>query len=183
MYQRAVVPIYDNNHEFIVGCTGRSIFDKCPKCNNYHDPKEKCRHFPKWMHSKGFQKEKWLYNYWVAKDEIAKTGVAILVESPGNVWRLAEAGIHNVVAIFGTAFNNDQKNLLDESGALSLVCLMDNDDAGQKAAKKIEEQCGRLYRLYFPSFDAADIAELNVDTVTSDIKPFIENAMNIYKEI
>ena len=183
MYQRAVVPIYDNNHEFIVGCTGRSIFDKCPKCNNYHDPKEKCRHFPKWMHSKGFQKEKWLYNYWVAKDEIAKTGVAILVESPGNVWRLAEAGIHNVVAIFGTAFNNDQKNLLDESGALSLVCLMDNDDAGQKAAKKIEEQCGRLYRLYFPSFDAADIAELNVDTVTSDIKPFIENAMNVYKEI
>ena len=183
MYQRAVVPIYDNNHEFIVGCTGRSIFDKCPQCNNYHNPKEKCRHFPKWMHSKGFQKEKWLYNYWVAKDEIAKTGVAILVESPGNVWRLAEAGIHNVVAIFGTAFNNDQKNLLDESGALSLVCLMDNDDAGQKAAKKIEEQCGRLYRLYFPSFDAADIAELNVDTVTSDIKPFIENAMNVYKEI
>jgi len=112
-----------------------------------------------------------------------KRALAILVESPGNVWRLAEAGIRNVVAIFGTAFNNDQKNLLDESGALSLICLMDNDEAGKKAAKKIEEQCSRLYRIYFPSFDASDIAELNVDKVTSDIKPFIENAMNIYKEI
>lgn len=182
MYERAVVPIYDNEHKYIVGCTGRSIFEKCGKCGHYHNPKRKCHHFPKWMHSKGFQKEKWLYNYWRAKDEIVKSGVAILVESPGNVWRLAEAGIHNVVAIFGTAFNNEQKNLLDESGALSLICLMDNDEAGQKAAKKIEEQCSRLYRLYFPSFDAADIADLNVDTVTSDIKPFIEQAMKAYEE-
>ena len=183
MFGRAVVPIYDNNHEFIVGCTGRSVFEKCPKCSGYHDPNKKCHHSPKWLHSKGFQKQKWLYNYWTAKEHISKTGVAILVESPGNVWRLAEAGIRNVVAIFGTAFNNDQKNLLDESGALSLICLMDNDEAGKKAAKKIEEQCSRLYRIYFPSFDASDIAELNVDKVTSDIKPFIENAMNIYKEI
>ena len=59
---------------------------------------------------------------------------------------------------------------------------MDNDEAGQKAAKKIEEQCSRLYRLYFPSFDAADIADLNVDTVTSDIKPFIEQAIKAYEE-
>ena len=183
MYKRAVVPIYDNDHKFIVGCTGRSIFEKCDKCNNYHDPKEKCRHFPKWMHSKGFQKEKWLYNYWKAKNYIIDSGVAILVESPGNVWRLAEAGIHNAVAIFGTAFNQDQKHLLDESGALSIICLMDNDDAGRRAAAKIEEICGKLYRLYFPNLSSNDIADMNVNTVTSDIKPFIENAMNVYKEI
>ena len=183
MYQRAVVPIYDNEHKYIVGCTGRSIFEKCSKCNNYHNPDHKCRHFPKWLHSKGFQKEKWLYNYWKAKNYILETGVAILVESPGNVWRLAEAGIHNAVAIFGTAFNNDQKHLLDESGALSIICLMDNDDAGKKAAEKIEEVCGRLYRLYFPNFSANDVADLNVDSVTSDIKPFIQQAMNVYKEI
>ena len=183
MYQRAVVPIYDNEHKHIVGCTGRSIFKKCAKCNNYHNPNQKCRHFPKWLHSKGFQKEKWLYNYWKAKDYILDTGVAILVESPGNVWRLAEAGIHNAVAIFGTAFNNDQKHLLDESGALSIICLMDNDDAGKKAAEKIEEVCGRLYRLYFPNFSANDVADLNVDSVTSDIKPFIQQAMDVYKEI
>ena len=181
MYRRAIVPIYDNDHQYIVGCTGRSIFEKCDDCNNYHPPTEKCRHFPKWLHSKGFQKEKWLYNYWKAKDYILESGVAILVESPGNVWRLSEAGIHNVVAIFGTAFNNDQKHLLDESGALSLVCLMDNDEAGKKAAEKIEQQCSMLYRLYFPNFDSNDIAELNVDKITTDIKPWIDKAKNLYK--
>jgi len=181
MHQRAVVPIYDNDHQYIVGCTGRSIFDKCPECNHYHEPSSRCKHFPKWLHSKGFQKEKWLYNYWRAKKHIIDTGVAILVESPGNVWRLSEAGIHNAVAIFGTAFNTDQKHLLDESGALSLVCLMDNDEAGQRAAKKIEEVCGRLYRLYFPAFDADDIAELNTDKITSDIRPWIEKAKELYK--
>jgi len=183
MYQRAVVPIYDNDHKYIVGCTGRSIHPKCEECKHYHPPKENCRHFPKWMHSKGFQKEKWLYNYWKAKNYMLDTGVAILVESPGNVWRLAEAGIYNAVAIFGTAFNNDQKHLLDESGALSIVCLMDNDEAGKKAAAKIEEVCSRLYRLYFPRFNANDVADLNVDGVTSDIKPFIQQAMDAYKEI
>lgn len=182
MYQRAVVPIYDNDHKYIVGCTGRSIHPRCEECKHYHPPKENCRHFPKWMHSKGFQKEKWLYNYWKAKNYMLDTGVAILVESPGNVWRLAEAGIYNAVAIFGTAFNNDQKHLLDESGALSIVCLMDNDEAGKKAAAKIEEVCGRLYRLYFPRFNANDVADLNVDGVTSDIKPFIQQAMDAYKE-
>ena len=182
MYQRAVVPIYDNDHKYIVGCTGRSIHPRCEECKHYHPPKENCRHFPKWMHSKGFQKEKWLYNYWKAKNYMLDTGVAILVESPGNVWRLAEAGIYNAVAIFGTAFNNDQKHLLDESGALSIVCLMDNDEAGKKAAAKIEEVCGRLYRLYFPRFNANDVADLNVDGVTSDIKPSIQQAMDAYKE-
>tara|TARA_R110000824_G_scaffold128568_4_gene289524 strand:- start:35919 stop:37073 length:1155 start_codon:yes stop_codon:yes gene_type:complete len=183
MYERAVVPIYDNSHQFIVGCTGRSIFPKCKSCGSFHNTIRKCHHFPKWFHSKGFQKEKWLYNYWKAKDYISKTGVAILVESPGNAWRLSESGIHNVVAIFGTSFNNDQKNLLDESGALSLICLMDNDEAGKKAAKKIEEQCSRLYRIYFPSFDSNDIADLSIDKVTSDIKPFIDQAMETYRSI
>ena len=76
-----------------------------------------------------------------------------------------------------------KKNLLDESGALSLVCLMDNDEAGKRAAKKIEEQCSRLYRIYFPSFDSNDVAELSVDKVTSDIKPHIDEAMEIYKGV
>ena len=183
MYERAVVPIYDNDYQYIVGYTGRSVFEKCEKCGNYHNPIRKCHHFPKWYHNKGFQKQKWLYNYWKAKDEILKTGVVILVESPGNVWRLWEAGIYNMVCIFGTSLNGDQKKILDESGALSLVCLMDNDEAGKTAAKKIEEQCSRLYRLFFPTFAGDDIAELNTDEITDDIQPWIEKAKELYKGI
>ena len=53
---------------------------------------------------------------------------------------------------------------------------MDNDDAGKKAAEKIKQQCQKAYRLYFPSFESNDVAELNVDKITSDIKPWIELA-------
>ena len=67
--------------------------------------------------------------------------------------------------------------------AKKVILFTDNDDAGKKAAEKIEEVCGRLYRLYFPNFSANDVADLNVDSVTSDIKPFIQQAMDVYKEI
>src|SRR5690606_3684009 len=38
MFNRAVAPIYDDNHRFMVGCTGRSIFPECKKCKHYHSP-------------------------------------------------------------------------------------------------------------------------------------------------
>jgi len=63
LYNRAVVPVYDDKGEFIIGFSGRSIFDKqCSKCKNWHDPDKKCHFFPKWRHSKGFRKDKSLYN-------------------------------------------------------------------------------------------------------------------------
>ena len=117
LYQRAVVPIYEDSGKFIVGFSGRSIFKQCEQCKHYHDPTKECHFFPKWKHTAGFQKENWLYNYWSAKDTILETGVVILVESPGNVWRLEEAGIHNSIAMFGAHLSQNQKKIIDSSGA------------------------------------------------------------------
>ena len=180
LYERAVVPIYDDLGEKILGFTGRSIHSQCTKCNQYHNPEKKCHVFPKWKHTKGFKKENCLYNYWYAKKHIQKTGVIVIVESPGNVWRLEEAGIHNSVAIFGAHLSQNQKNIIDSSGALSIVCLLDNDEAGKKGAKKIYEQCSKMYRLYFPTFKANDIGEMNIDVVTNDIKPLISKLGDTY---
>lgn len=180
LYNRAVVPIYDENHEYILGFTGRSIFPVCTDCKNYHNPKKECLTFPKWKHTPGFNKQNCLYNYWYAKQSILESTVIILVESPGNVWRLEEAGIHNAVAIFGTVLNDNQKKLIDESGAMSIVCLLDNDEAGQKGMKKIQEQCSKMYRLYFPNIDTNDIGDMKVDKVTSDIKPLITKVEGVY---
>ena len=115
-----------------------------------------------------------------AKDHIAKTGVIDLVVSPGNVWRLEESGIHNSVAIFGAHLSQNQKNVIDTSGALSIVCLLDTDDAGKKGAKKIYEQCSKMYRLYFPQLSLNDIGDMNVDVVTNDIKPLISKLGESY---
>ena len=180
LYNRAVVPIYNEDYEYILGFTGRSIFPMCGECKNYHNPDKECSIFPKWKHTAGFNKQNCLYNYWYAKQSILESSVIILVESPGNVWRLEEAGINNSVAIFGTVLNDNQKKLIDESGAMSIVCLLDNDEAGQKGMQKIQDQCSKMYRLYFPNIDTNDIGDMQIDKVTSDIKPLITKVEGVY---
>jgi hypothetical protein len=182
MFNRAVVPVYDDCGATIIGFTGRSIFDECEKCKSYHDPSKKCFYFPKWRHTKGFEKEKALYNYHRAKEHIMSTGVIILVESPGNVWRLEESDIHNSVGIFGTSLNPCQKSLIDESGALTVVIIMDNDNnkAGQEAALKIKTQLERTYRVYIVDISKNDIGEMSTNEVTDDILPLINKAKESY---
>lgn len=105
MSNRIVVPIYDHKYKYMVGCSGRSIFEKCSKCKCFHDSTEDCpdeekaRFHSKWKHSASFQSQNHLYNIWFAKTHILESHTVIVVESPGNVWRLEEAGIHNSVAI------------------------------------------------------------------------------------
>ena len=180
LYQRAVVPIYDESGKIILGFSGRSIHPECSKCKHYHDPEKKCHFFPKWKHTAGFKKENCLYNYWYAKEHIIKSGVIVLVESPGNVWRLEEAGIHNSVAMFGAYLSNNQKKIIDASGAFSIVCLLDKDEAGKKGTQKIYEQCSKMYRLYSPQFEQNDIGDIDADVVTSDIKPLISKIGEAY---
>jgi len=188
MTGRVVVPIYDDEHKIMIGCTGRSIFSQCKKCNGWHNPLIKCedsnskakKFYPKWKHSYKFKSANHLYNYWSAKQYILKSGVAVIVESPGNCWRLCEAGIKNCVGLFGVALSNEQKRILDASGAMTLIVIMDNDEAGRKGALNIQKQCSRLYRLYFPTLDANDIGEMSVDKITSDIGPVIEEIRDLY---
>jgi 5S rRNA maturation endonuclease (ribonuclease M5) len=163
MYGRAVVPIYDDKHHFMIGCTARALDGSKPK----------------WIHSKGFDADMCLYNYWFAKEHIEKTGVAILVEGPGDVWRLEENGIHNAVAMFGTYLSDGQKDLLDMAGTMSLIVLTDNDEAGKAGAEKIMKQCNKTYRLFFPSMgEDGDVGEMNKDVITSDIKPILDQVIS-----
>jgi hypothetical protein len=158
MSGRAVVPIYDYDNEFMIGCSGRSIDGIMPK----------------WKHSDGFKAEECLYNYWYAKDFIKKTSVVVLVESPGNVWRLEEAGIHNSVALFGASLKDKQKILLDISGAMTIITLMDNDEAGKKASEQINLKCNKTYNIINIPIDYPDVAEMTVEQIKKDILPVIE---------
>ena len=180
MYNKVVVPIYDNSGQYLVGCTGRSIFDKCSNCESYHDNEQLCPDrenrwkYSKWKHSYGFKSQNHLYNFWYAKEHIYKTNYAIIVESPGNVWKLEENGIHNSVAIFGCNLSDRQKLILDSSGAMTLFILTDNDEAGQKASKEIQEKCQNTYRLFFPQISKPDIGEMRSEEITNEITNFIK---------
>jgi len=180
MYMRAVAPIYNNDHSLMVGCTGRMIFEKCPLCNSHHNPIHTCPQdyekwkFTKWRHNTGFKGEYYLYNYWFAKEHIRKNGYAIIVESPGNVWRLEEAGIHNSIATFGAHLTDGQRDILDKSGALSLIVLTDPDDAGILATEAIRKSCCNTYSLYFPSISGGDIGDIEVRSVQEQLLPIID---------
>lgn len=180
MYQRVVVPIYDINYEFMIGCTGRSIFDKCTNCGSHHDQSYKCPNeyswlYSKWKHNKGFKAEDTLYNYWFAKDHIKKYGTAILVEGPGNVWRLEENKIHNSVAIFGSNISNKQKMLLDTSGAMNIVVLTDNDAAGEKAKEQIKNKFGQTYRIFCPKISKNDVGDMSNQEIKEQIIDYLES--------
>ena len=161
-----------------MGCTGRSTFEKCVDCKQHHDPQKKCddKRHAKWLHSHGFKASESLYNYCNAKKYIRESQVVILVEGPSDIWKLEQAGIHNGVALFGLSLSPGQFNLLNSSGALSVIVVLDNDpnQAGQNATKKIHTQLSRLYRLYYPQLKKNDIGEMGIDEITQDILPYIE---------
>jgi 5S rRNA maturation endonuclease (ribonuclease M5) len=181
MHNRVVVPIYDNDYKYMVGCTGRSVFEKCTACGSYHDHSNGCPSedkkwiLSKWKHNTDFKSQNHLYNFWFAKEHILKSATAILVESPGNVWRLEENGIHNSVGIFGCSLSDRQKILLDSSGAMNLVILTDNDDAGIKAAAQIKQKCQNTYRVFIPKISKGDIGEMSSEEITKEIKEYIGN--------
>lgn len=180
MYKRVVVPIYDDSGEYLVGCTGRSIFNPCDICGAYHDENNRCPEkekawlYSKWKHSFGFKSQHYLYNFWNAKEHIYKDNYAVIVESPGNVWKLEDSGIHNSVAVFGCNMSDRQKLILDSSGAMTLFLIMDNDEAGQRASKEIQEKCENTYTVYVPKISKADIAEMTQEEIDTEIKQFIK---------
>ncbi len=180
MQNRIVVPIYDKEHKYMVGCSGRSIYEKCSKCSSFHNPSDNCPNpdfawtHCKWKHNSSFKAQNHLYNFWFAKQFIMESTTAIIVESPGNVWRLEENGIHNSVAIFGSSLSDRQKILLDSSGAMNLIILTDNDDAGKKAAEQIKNKCQNTYKVFIPTISKPDVGEMSPDEIQTEIKNYIE---------
>lgn len=177
MYNRAVVPVYDIDHKYMVGCTGRSIFEKCDNCKGFHSGscpnKDDIWKYSKWKHNTGFKTQEHLYNYWYAKKYIMNSGVVILVESPGNVWKLEENNIHNSVALFGSNLTDRQKTILDMSGAMTIITIMDNDDAGKKASKGIHDKCHKTYNIKNIIISKNDIAEMTAQEIEREIKVFL----------
>lgn len=181
--ERVSVPVYDDTYSFCVGFSARSINKECDKCGMYHKAVEKCpdKRNPvevmaasKWRNSKDFEASNYLYNYWFAKKHIEESHTVILVEGPGDVWRLEENGIRISLAMFGVELKEQQRVILDSSGALSLIIMLDNDTAGRQAANELKKKLGRTYRLYFPKFSGHDVGDLNSDLVTKEVEPLIQ---------
>lgn len=177
MYKRSVVPIYDENYKYIVGCTGRSIYEECKKCKQFHHLKQQCPNKPniycKWKNSKGFLRDNHLYNYWFAKPFIEKSMTAIIVEGQGDVWSLEEAGIHVGLGIMGDSITSKQFELLNKTGIINLVFALDNDKAGTKSRERLYNLFCGLYNIKFLDIPKKDFGEMN----RKEIKDFIRTSI------
>lgn len=143
-YTRSIVPFIENDK--IIGFTGRSFYDiACSFCGMYHSPYKECPHteyavvYGKWRTLKGFYIHDYLYGDWL----LEPGRYIILVEGPGDVWRLHEAGFENSVSICGCGISDVQIDRLKEINNKNIIVALDCDLAGQigneKVAKKLRE--------------------------------------------
>lgn len=181
MHGRVVVPVYNDSGNLMIGCVGRTTADKCPKCEKYHASETRCPissfeeyQTSKWINSKGFNAEKYLYNYWHAKDFISLNQTAILVEGQGDVWRLEESGINIGLGLFGASIKDSQILKLEKLPIINLVIAMDNDIAGIKCIEQINERLGRTYNIVTVNLTKKDVGEMSVIETQELFNPILQ---------
>lgn len=152
---RSIIPIRSSNGEY-VGYIARAIRDFIK---------------PKYIFSKGIRKSDYLYNHHNALFELARPSMdtLFLVEGQGDVWKLWECGVKNVVGLFGKDISAEQRKLLLKSGATRLVVLTDNDQVGRESKIKIKRDLGRLFKLVFPKMYTKDLGSMLNETVKENI--------------
>ena len=155
MYNRVVFPIYESTGKICVGSVGRTVIGSTVK----------------WKNQKGFHKSEYLYGYWLAIQPACQVGKVILVEGQGDVLRFFQAGIKNVVGIFGSKLSDSQELLLQKTGCMSIITVFDKDEAGDKCRL----DCDRLKRLFnvrhiMPQAD--DVGEMSVEQI-NDMKALL----------
>ncbi len=126
--------------------TGRLIIPICDKLGRIcaftarklaQTPEWGERKSPKYVNSPEtpiFEKGNLLFNLHLANKEISEETEFLLVEGQLDAIRCWEMGFRTVVAPQGTAFKDSQALLLFRSRPQGVVCLLDGDSAGQKAA-------------------------------------------------
>ena len=149
---RAIAPVYDDEGRFVIGFTGRTILGRSPK----------------WLNSpKDFNVHSGLYNFWTARPLIRDTGTIFLVEGQGEVWRMVEAGEERVVGLYGCKLTDEQQVLLERSGAMNVVAILNNDEAGEAGREDIQKRLCRSYRVAIPKPPTNDLGDMSVNEVRS----------------
>lgn len=180
MYNRAFFPVLDENGEYVMGWSGRIVFEQCQQCKHYHHPQDGCDNCwttkAKWFHSSNFKSSNTLYNLWHAKPFISSSRVAILCEGPGDCWGCEVAGVKNSVGILGSTITKPQMNLLQKSGAIHVVVCLDGDSAGRKGTEGIVKKLDQLFNVRTVELpDEADIGSMTSENVRNLLVPVLQS--------
>lgn len=157
LYDRSIIPIYNDSGDKIIASIARSI-------KEYKNPKFL-------ITPKGFDKRYFFYNYHRAIEYVKLSSSLIIVEGQSDVWRLYEAGIKNVVSVFGRTLSKEQEHKLSLMPLTSLIILLDNDQAGREAKVQLQRQLNRMYKLSFPRIPTKDVGEMSVEQINKIVLP------------
>lgn len=118
---RIMFPIHDIEGN-IVAFGGRVLDDSLPKYLNSAE-------------TPIYHKSSILFNFHRAKDAIREKDFVLVVEGYMDAIAVYATGLHNVVAVCGTALTDDQVQRLKRLTSRVFFCF-DNDNAGIEAAKR-----------------------------------------------
>jgi hypothetical protein len=172
---KSVVPLHSDDGRTCVGYMARSELPACETCHKCHRPGGRCGYGqPKWKTMDGFPKGSHLYNYHAARRSGSR--VVILVEGPGDVWRVEEAG-YSAVALLGTDLSAQQLRKLQDLGR-SVFAPLDNDKAGRLALARVCSCVGGKMPVARPLFvppPYKDPGEMPTDKLVSWLSDRIPN--------
>ena len=134
MKNRYVFPIFDSRKKF-VGYSGRYI----------HKTKKKS--LPKWLH-RG-DKSFWKYPLFINFDFIKNSQYVILVESIGDMLALWDAGIKNVMVVFGIDVSLSVLNFLIRLDVEKIVIAFNNDKDNNLVGNKAADKAKNKFLKYF----------------------------------
>ncbi len=132
---RIIFPIFSPNGR-VIAFAGRKLDSSTPGGKYINSPETPI-----------YIKGRTLYGLSHAKDEIRKKGTAIIVEGYMDLLALYQNDIKNVVAVSGTAFTEEQVQLLSRY-TKNVILLFDSDTAGIKASmRSIEILLGQDFEI------------------------------------
>lgn len=169
MSNRAVFPVYTTEMKCI-GCVGRIIIDQCKRCNKFHNGECSNISLPKWKNDldSGYH----LFNYWYAHEFFEETETVILVEGQGDVLKLVDAGVNNVVGMFSNTLTSSQKDILFSSPIKNVIILTDSDEAGKAGRAKLNKELELYYNIKNVEIDGKkDVGEMSVDEIMDVVVP------------
>lgn len=125
----------------------------------------------KYMYNKGFKRR-------ITLPGDYKFHTVVLVEGFLDMLKAKQIGIKYVVAVLGWKLTGEQLEKLKKAGVKTIICALDNDDAGNKGYKYLKRVCSinklKLYRLRYPKSmkDMGDVSEVTAERIVNQIHSF-----------
>lgn len=125
----------------------------------------------KYMYNKGFKRR-------ITLPGDYKYHTVVLVEGFLDMLKAKQIGIKYVVAVLGWKLTGEQLEKLKKAGVKTIICALDNDDAGNKGYKYLKRVCSinklKLHRLRYPKSmkDMGDVSEVTAERIVNQIQSF-----------